>query len=84
MQVKAARRRDRLLRIVALAYVLLLGLGLVAGQAHRPSFGCSSTDAKQCSVFTVGRAILDRLRITAAAAIRAVSQAIMEAAPNWG
>jgi hypothetical protein len=36
------------------------------------------------SAFTIGRAVLDRLRVTAAAAVLAVSQAIEEAAPNWG
>jgi hypothetical protein len=83
-QVKEPRRLDRLLLIVVLAYLLLVGLGLVARQGHRPGFWCSSNDEKQCSVFTIGRAVLERLRVTAAAAILAVSQAIAEAAPNWG
>lgn len=84
VQVKAPRRLDRLLLIVALAYLLLVGLGLVARQGYRPGFWCSSNDAKQCSAFTIGRTVLNRLRVTAAAAIRAVSQAMTEAAPNWG
>ena len=84
VQVKEPRRLDRLLLIVALAYLLLVGLGLVARREQRPGFWCSSNDEKQCSAFTIGRAVLDRLRITAAAAILAVSQAIAEAAPNWG
>lgn len=84
VQVKEPRRLDRLLLIVALAYLLLVGLGLVARQGYRAGFWCSSNDEKQCSAFTIGRAMLDRLRVTAAAAIRALSQAIAEAAPNWG
>lgn len=84
VQVKTASGLDRLLLIVALAYLLLVGLGLVTKQGYRPCFWCSSNDAKQCSVFTIGRAVRERLRISAAAAIRAVSQAIAEAAPNWG
>lgn len=83
-QMKDPRRLDRLLLIVALAYVLLVGLGLVARQRYRPGFWCSSNDDKQCSAFTIGLAVLDRLRVTAAAAIAAVRQAITEAAPNWG
>jgi hypothetical protein len=63
---------------------LLVGLGLVARQRHRPGFWCSSNDEGQCRAFTIGRAVLDRLRVTAAAAIAAVSQAIAEAAPKWG
>jgi hypothetical protein len=84
VQVKEPRRLDRLLLIVALAYLLMVGLGLVARQGHRPGFWCSSNADKQCSVFTIGRAVLDRLCVRAVAAIRAVSQAIAEAAPNWG
>ena len=84
VQVKEPRRLDRLLLIVALAYLLLVGLGLRARQGHRPGFWCSSNEEGQCSVFTIGRAVLDRLRVTATAAILAVSQAIAEAAPNWG
>jgi hypothetical protein len=84
VQVKEPRRLDRLLLIVALAYLLLVGLGLVARRGHRPGFWCSSNDDKQCSVFTIGRSVLDQLCIAAAAAIRAVSQAIEDAAPNWG
>ena len=78
------RRLDRLLLILALAYLLLVGLGLVARQRHRPGLWCSSNDARQCSDFTIGRAVLDRLRITAAAAIAALREAIEQAAPNWG
>ena len=84
VQVKEPRRLDRLLLIVALAYLLLVGLGLVARQSHRPGFWCSSNSAKQCSAFTIGRAVLDRLRVTVAAAVAAVREAMEQAAPNWG
>lgn len=83
-QVKEPRRLDRLLLIVALAYLLLVGLGLVARQRYRPGFWCSSNDEGQCSAFTIGLAVLERLRITATTALAAVSMAIAEAAPNWG
>jgi len=84
LRLVQVQKADRLLLIVALAYLLLVGLGLVTQQGHRPSFWCRSNDDKQGSVFTIGRAVRERLRISAAAAIRAVSQAIAEAAPNWG
>jgi hypothetical protein len=83
-QVKEPVRLDRLLLIVALAYQLLVGLGLVARQRHRPGFWCGGNDVKQCSAFTMGRAVLDRLCVRAGAAIRAASQAIAEDGPNWG
>jgi hypothetical protein len=84
VQVKEPRRLDRLLLIVALAYLLLVGLGLVARQSHQPGFWCSSNKIKQCSAFTIGRAILDRLRVTAAKAVAAVREAMEQAAPSWG
>jgi Transposase DDE domain len=84
VQIKEPRRLDRLLLIMALAYLLLLGLGLVARQSYPPGFWCSSNKVKQCSVFTIGRAVLDRLRVTVAAAIAAVRQAMEREAPNWG
>lgn len=83
-QVKDPRRLDRLLLVLALAYLLLAGLGLVARQRYRPGLWCSSNDEGQCSAFTIGRAVLDRLRVTAAAAIAALREAIEQAAPNWG
>lgn len=56
----------------------------LAQLGYRPGFWCSSNDAKQCNAFTIGRAVRNRLRVTAAAAIRAVTKAITEAAPNCG
>lgn len=84
VQITQPRRLDRLLLIVALAYLLLVGLGLVTRRSHRPGFWCSSNNTKQCSAFTIGRAVLDRLRVTVAAAVAAVKEAMEQAAPNWG
>ncbi len=38
----------------------------------------------QSSVFTIGRIMLERMQVSAAAAVAAVSAATVEAAPNWG
>jgi hypothetical protein len=83
-QLTRADRIDRLLLILALAFILLCGLGLRAQQRYRPGMWCSSNDPKQCSVFTIGRVMLDRMKLSAAAAFAAVSSAITSAAPNWG
>jgi hypothetical protein len=77
-------RIDRLLLILALAYWLLCGIGLLARQRYRPGQWCSSNDPKQCSVFTIGRLMLTEMQVTAAAAFAAVAAAIEEAAPKWG
>jgi hypothetical protein len=83
-QLTRADRIDRLLLILALAFILLCGLGLRARQRYRPGRWCSSNDPKQCSVFTIGRVMLDRLKLSPASAFAALSAAITEAAPNWG
>jgi hypothetical protein len=54
-------RFDRLLLVLALAYGLLVGLGLLARLKYRPAFWCSTNREKggrwQCSAFTIGRAV---------------------------
>jgi hypothetical protein len=77
-------RIDRLLLILALAYWLLCGIGLLARQRYRPGQWCSSNDPKQCSVFTIGRIMLTEMQVKAAEAFAAVCGAVEEAAPKWG
>jgi hypothetical protein len=88
MQVAKADRLDRLLLVLALAYWLLVGLGLVARQRYRPGRWCSTNRAKggqeQCSAFTVGRAMLDRMKVKPDRAIGAVVAATGKAVPKWG
>jgi Transposase DDE domain len=87
-QVTKADRLDRLLLVLALAYWLLVGLGLVARQRYRPGRWCSTNREKggqgQCSAFTVGRAMLDRMRVKPDQAVGAVVAATREAVPKWG
>jgi hypothetical protein len=87
-QLTKAERLDRLLLIVALAYWLLVGLGLLTRQQYRPAFWCSTNREKrgrwQCSAFTIGRAVRERLRERPAAAFRAAATATANAAINWG
>jgi hypothetical protein len=54
-KITKPERLDRPLLILALAYVLVVGLGLLARDRYRPSLWCSSNDPQQCSVFTIGR-----------------------------
>jgi hypothetical protein len=83
-KITRADRIDRLLLILALTYILLLGIGLIARQRYRPSMWCSSNDPRQCSVFTIGRTMLTRMEVHAALAITAVVHAIQQASENWG
>ncbi|MHB1158003.1 MAG: hypothetical protein ACYC26_14345, partial [Phycisphaerales bacterium] len=76
-------RLDRLLLILAVAYLLLCGIGLVA-QATRRVAEWSACSRNDCSVFTIGRIMLHRFAVTAAQAVAAVVRATEQAAPNWG
>jgi hypothetical protein len=83
-KITKPERIDRLLLILALAYVLLVGLGLLAQEQYRPGMWCSSNNPRQCSVFTIGRIMVDQMRVPLGQLLAAVFEAIEQAAPNWG
>jgi hypothetical protein len=76
-------RLDRLLLILAIAYLLLCGVGLVALQSGVPGDWASST-RNECSVFTIGRIMLNRIKTSLATAFAAIIVATEEVVPNWG
>jgi hypothetical protein len=83
-QITRADRLDRLLLILALAYLLLCGLGLLALCGGRPSQWCSNNRTGECSVFVIGQVMLDRLRASPAQAFAALLAATEQAVPKWG
>jgi hypothetical protein len=87
-QLTKAGRFDRLLLVLALAYGLLVGLGLLARQGHRPAAWCATKrqggGRQQCSAFTIGRALLGRMRVRPAAALAAVLAAVLAVGAKWG
>jgi hypothetical protein len=82
-KVTRADRLDRLLLVLALAYLLLCGVGLVALRTCRPG-AWTAGSKNDCSVFTIGRVMLTRIAVSAAEALRALIAATEEAAPKWG
>jgi hypothetical protein len=82
-KITRPERLDRLLLILAIAYLLLCGVGLIALQTSRPGDWSSSTK-NDCSVFTIGRIMLLRLKVPLANALKAILAATEEAVPNWG
>lgn len=84
VQVTQAERFDRLQLILAFAYLWLVGLGRRAWRRYRARMWCSSNDADQCSVFTIGRTMLDRMRQRCDTVFDAVAEATVSSAPNWG
>jgi hypothetical protein len=83
-QLTRADRIDRLLLILALAYLLLVGLGWLARRRYRPGLWCGTNRPTQCSVFTIGRVLSTRLRVSAAAAFAGVLMNSEPVAPKSG
>ena len=83
-KITKAERLDRLLLILALAYWLLVGIGTIARRRFPPAMWCSSNRQNECSVFTIGRIMIDHMQTTAALSFAAVAGAILEASEKWG
>jgi hypothetical protein len=82
-QLKTPERLDRLLLILAIAYLLLCGIGLLAQARYQPSAWSSSTK-EQCSIFRIGQIMLAQIVAPphqAVAALIALSETI---AGKWG
>jgi hypothetical protein len=82
-QLKTPQRLDRLLLVLAVAYLLLCGLGLIAQERYRPSAWCACSK-EQCSVFLIGRLMLDKLTAAPPKAFAAVLTLSEEVAGKWG
>lgn len=79
-RIEKVERFDRFLLIVALAYLLLVGLGLQARLDFDPSAWCTNRRARECSVFTIGKAMLHRTNYLPEQLLRKVRWATIEAA----
>lgn len=82
--IKHADRFDRLLLILVLAYLLLSGLGRIARRRFRPGAWCSTNRDNECSDFTIGRRMLDRIQVPATLALAALVNHLLQSAPDWG
>lgn len=83
-RIQHADRFDRLLLVLALAYILLVGIGHYARLRYCPSNWCSNTRQSECSVFTIGRRMLDRMQVDICQAVAALYHASKLQIPNWG
>jgi len=77
-------RLDRLMLILALAYLLLCGIGLLARRLCSAAQWSSNTQRESCSVFQIGLLMLQKLQCSAAAAFAAFCKASEEVVPKWG
>ena len=77
-------RLDRLLLILAIAYLLLCGIGLIAKAQFTPSAWCSTNRDNECSIYTIGLIMLDKIDASPPQAFAAVASLSKSIAPNWG
>jgi hypothetical protein len=83
-QLTRPARLDRLILVLALAIILLVGLGPVARGRFRPSAWGSSNDPGECSDLTVGRRMWDRIGEPPERLIDQVVRATLAWVGNWG
>jgi DDE family transposase len=83
-KITHADRFERFLLIVALAYLLLAGLGRKARLDHDPSAWCTNRRARECSVFTIGRAVVERFNYPPDPLLRMIRWATIEVGSKWG
>jgi len=79
-----ADRLDRFLLVVALAYIVLIGVGLVARLDRDPSAWCTNRRATECSNFTIGKAMVDILNCSPNQVLGMIRRATNEVAVKWG
>jgi hypothetical protein len=83
-KVTGPERLDRLLLVLAVAYLLLCGVGLLAKRTCTPSARCSNSKEGTCSIFVIGQVMLTRLDCSAPQAFAAFVAASEKAVPKWG
>lgn len=79
-----ADRLDRFLLVVALAYIVLIGVGLTARLGRDPSAWCTNRRASECSIFTIGKAMIGNLNCSPGQILYMIRRATIEVAAKWG
>lgn len=83
-QIADPDRLDRLILILAIAYLLLVGLGVWALSRYRPGRWCSNNHARSLSAFHVGQLALLEFHLTPTHAVASLLHAAAIAAGKWG
>jgi hypothetical protein len=84
MRVHTAGALDHLLLILAIAYLILCGLGLLALRLANPREWCSNNRTGECGVFTIARRMLDQLQVTVEQIFEEIAQCSKSYSPKWG
>ena len=83
-QITKPERFDRMLLILAIAYLLLCGIGLIAKTRFKPGEWSSTNRDIECSIYTIGLLMLEKIRATPPQALAAVLELSETVAGNWG
>jgi hypothetical protein len=79
-RIQKAERFDRFRLVVALAYIVPLGVGLQARLDFDPRAWCTNRRPRECSAFTIGKAMLHRVNDRPDQLVRTVRSATIDAA----
>jgi len=82
IQIKDSQRLSRFLLVLALAYLLLMTVGLYAWQHFRPGQWCSNNRTGECSLFTIGRFMQHRDLPTCNDLLPGLKHELLK--QNWG
>ncbi len=80
--IQEPRRLERLLLILAMAYVLLVAIGLACSRRYRSGQWCSNNRSGQCSLVSIGRFMLERFTGPLALALTRLRAEVLSG--NWG
>jgi Transposase DDE domain len=83
-QITRPDRIDRMLLILAIAYLLLCGIGLIAKTLFPPSAWCSTNRDIECSIYTIGIIMLEKIKASPQNLLDVVRDLSELVAPNWG
>jgi len=86
-QLSSAERLERMLLVLALAYLFLVLLGLVCRERLSAKHWASAVSQKrdQCSVFVIGRHMQEKVTFPVAELMRALATVLKQIAEqNWG
>lgn len=84
MRLQSARALDHLLLILAIAYLILCGLGLLALRLRQPREWCGNNRPGECGVFTIARRMLHDLEVAVEQIVDEIASASTNLAPGWG
>ena len=82
-QISRSDRLNRMLLILALACILLSGIGLKALGCCSPN-QWNAASKNQCSIFLIGLLMRTKINCSPDVALRRLLTAAQNAAPNWG